>query len=111
MLLLRGVIPPQQIAQFGARHFALEFGTRQHGREEAVLIEQNAFVERHVGDPDGALVTERAVVGEDRNFVNRAGFVGVQTAMAVVVADRIGGAEVSHPARFEERNQPGLMLS
>ena len=31
--------------------------------------------------------------------------------MAVVITDRIGGAQIGHPAGFEQRNQPGLMLA
>ena len=30
--------------------------------------------------------------------------------MAVVIADRIGGAEIRDPSGFEQRNQPSLML-
>ena len=31
--------------------------------------------------------------------------------MAVVVTDRVGGAQIGYPAGFEQRNQPGVMLS
>ena len=110
-LLLRGVVLAQQVAQFGAGHLVLEFGRREHGAEEAVLVEQHAFVERHIGDADGALVAQRGIVAEDGDFVDGAGLVGVQAAVAVVVADGVGGAEVGHPAGFEQRNQPGLVLA
>src|SRR5690348_1045641 len=36
---------------------------------------------------------------------------GVETAVAVVIADRVGGAEIRDPAGFEQRNQPGLVLA
>ena len=79
--------------------------------EEAVLVQQDAFVEGHVGDADGAFVAQRGVVAEDGNFVDGAGLVGVQAAVAVVVADGVGGAQVRHPAGFEQRDQPGLVLA
>ena len=89
----------------------LELGTREHGADEAVLVEQHAFVERHVGDADGALVAQRGVVAVDRDLVDRAGFVGVEAAVAVVIADGVGGAEVGHPAGLEQRDQPCLVLA
>jgi hypothetical protein len=108
---LCGVIPAQQVAQLRAGHFALEFGPRQHRRKEAVLVQQHAFVEGHVGDADGALVAQCAIVGKDGDLMNGAGFIGVQAAVAVVIADRVGGAEIRDPTGFEQRDEPGLMLS
>ena len=35
----------------------------------------------------------------------------VQAAVAVVIAHRVGGAEIGDPAGFEQRNQPRLMLA
>ena len=89
----------------------LELGPRQDGAEEAVLVEQHAFVEGHVGDADGAFVAQRGVVAVDGDFVDGAGFVGVQAAMAVVIADGVGGAQIGHPAGFEQRDQPRLVLA
>ena len=109
--LLRGVVRAQQVAQFGAGHLALKLGPRQHGAEEAVLIEQHAFVERHVGDADGAFVAQRAIVAEDGHLVDRPRPIGIQAAVAVVVANRVGGAEVGDPTGFEQRDQPGLVLA
>ena len=111
LLLLRGVVFAEQVAEFGAGHFALEFGAGQHGAEEAILIQQDAFVEGHVGDADGALVAQGGVVAEDGDLVNGAGLVGVQAAMAVVIADGVGSAEVGHPAGFEQRDEPRMVLS
>ncbi len=108
---LRGVIFAQQIAQFGAGHLALEFGAREHRGEETVLIEQHAFVEGHVGDANGAFVAQRRIVAEDGDFVNRAGFIRVEAAMAVVIANGVGGAQIRHPSGFEQRDQPRLMLA
>ena len=34
----------------------------------------------------------------------------VQAAMAVVIADGVGGADVGHPSGFEQRDQPAQML-
>ena len=109
--LLRGVVFAQQVTKLGAGHLPLELGTGEDGADEAVLIEQHAFVEGHVGDPDGAFGAQRGVVGEDRDLVDGAGFVGVQAAVAVVVADGVGGAQVRHPAGFEQRDQPRVMLA
>jgi hypothetical protein len=50
VLLLRGVDRAQQIAQLGAGHLLLELGQLQAAPSEAVLIEQHALVEGHVGD-------------------------------------------------------------
>ena len=111
LFLLRGVVFSEQVAQFGAGHLALEFGAGEHGGEETVLVQQHAFVEGHVGDADGALVAQGGVVAVDGDFVDGAGFVGVEAAMAVVIADGVGGAEVGHPAGFEQRDQPGMMLA
>ena len=111
LFLLRGVEFSQQVAQFGAGHLALEFRAGENGGEEAVLVEQDVFVEGHVGDADGALVAQRGVVAVDGDFVDGAGLVGVEAAVAVVVADGVGGAEVGDPAGFEQRDQPGLMLA
>ena len=110
LLLLRRVERAQPVAQLGAGHLLLELGTRQHGGEETVLIEQHVLVERHVRDADGALVAQRAVVAADRDLVDRIACVRVQAAMAVVITDRVGGAEVGDPAGFEQRDQPRLML-
>ena len=90
--LLFGVELAQAIAQFGAGHGALKFGTRERGGEEAVLIKQNVFIERHVGDANGALIAQCAVVAPDGHFENRIAM-GIQAAMAVVIADGVGGAE------------------
>ncbi len=111
LFLLRGVVFAQQVAQFGAGHLALEFRAGENGGEEAVLVQQDAFVEGHIGDADGALVAQGGVVAVDGDFVDGAGFVGVEAAMAVVVADGVGGAEVGDPAGFEQRDQPGMMLA
>ena len=111
LFLLRGVVFAEQVAQFGAGHLALELGAREHGGEEAVLVQQHAFVEGHVGDADGSLVAQRGVVAVDGDFVDGTRLVGVEAAMTVVIADGVGGAEVGHPAGFEQRNQPGLMLA
>ena len=35
----------------------------------------------------------------------------VETAVAVVIADRVGGRKIRDPSRFEQRNQPRLMLA
>ena len=86
-------------------------GRASTARQEAVLIEQHAFVEGHVGDADGAFVAQRGIVAVDGDFVNGIDVVRVQAAMAVVIADRVGGAEVGHPAGFEQRDQPGLVLA
>ena len=108
---LLGVERSQAIAQLGAGHAALKFGPQQHGGEEFVLIEQHVLVERHVGDANGVLVAQRAVVAPDGNFEHRTVAMRVQAAMAVVIADRIGGGEIGDPAGFEQRDQPGLMLA
>ena len=102
---------PKQVAQLGAGHLALEFRAGEHGGEEAVLVEQDAFVEGHVGDADGALVAQGGVVAVDGDFVDGSGLVGVEAAMAIVIADGVGGAEVGDPTGFEQGNQPGLMLA
>ena len=107
---LRGVESPQAVTQLGARHAALEFGAQQNGGKEFVLIEQHVFVERHVGDANGVFIAQRAVVAPDGNFEHGVAM-RVEAAVAVVVADRIGGGEISDPARFEQRDQPGLMLA
>ncbi len=111
MRFLRGVIFAQQIAQLRARHLALEFGAREHGGKEAVLIEQHAFVEGHVGHANGAFIAQRRIVGKDGDFVNRAGFIRVETAVSVVIANRVRRAQIRHPPRFEQRQQPRLMLA
>ena len=35
----------------------------------------------------------------------------IQAAVAVVVAGRVGGRKIGDPARFEQRDQPRLMLA
>ena len=35
----------------------------------------------------------------------------IEAAVAVVVAGGIGGGKIRDPARFEQRDQPGLMLA
>ena len=70
-LLLRGVECAQPVAQLGAGHLLLELGAAQAGGQEAVLVEQHVLVEGHVGDADGPLVAQRAVVAEDRHLVDR----------------------------------------
>ena len=35
----------------------------------------------------------------------------IQAAVAIVIANGIGGAEIGNPSGFEQRNQPGLMLA
>ena len=35
----------------------------------------------------------------------------VERAVAVVIADGVGGGKIRHPAGFEQRNQPRLMLA
>ena len=107
---LLGVEGAQAIAQLGAGHAALEFGTQQHRGQELVLIEQHVLVERHVGDANGVLVAQRAVVAPDGDFEHRIAM-GVEAAMAVVIADRIGGRQIRDPSGFEQRDQPGLMLA
>ena len=109
--LLRGVERPQPVAQSRSGHGALEFRAQQHRGQEAILIEQHVLVEGHVGDANGALVAQRAVVAPDGDFEHRAVAMRVQAAVAVVIANGIGGAEIGHPAGFEQRNQPGLMLA
>ena len=56
-------------------------------------------------------IAQRGIVAEDRNFVDGLAAVLVQTAVAIVIANRVGGAEVRNPAGFEQRNQPRLMLA
>ena len=111
LFFLRGVVFSEQVAQFGPGHLALEFGAGENGGEEAVLVQQDAFVEGHVGDADGSLVAQGGVVAVDGDFVDGAGLVGVEAAMTVVIADRVGSAEVGHPAGFEQRDQPGVLLA
>ena len=79
-------------------------------REKAVLIHEHVFVERHVGYADGFLIAQGAIVAKDRHLVNWI-FVRIQAAMPVVIANRIGGAEVGDPSGFEQWNQPGLVLA
>ena len=57
------------------------------------------------------LVAQRAVVAEDGDLVDRVVVVRVEAAVAVVVADGVGGAEVGDPAGLEQRDQPGLVLA
>ena len=109
-LLDTGIEFAQQVAHLGSGHFALELGTPEHGTDEAVLVEQHAFVEGHVGDPNGAFLAQSGVVARDRDFVHGTRLVGVQAAVAVVVADRIGRAQVRDPAGFEQRKEPCLVL-
>ncbi len=56
-------------------------------------------------------VAQRGIVAEDRNFVDRIGPVRVQAAMPVVIADGVGGADVSHPSGLEQRDEPRLVLA
>ena len=53
------------------------------------MIEQYLLIERHVGDADGALVPQCAVVAKDRDLVDGIAVL-VEAAVAIVVADRIG---------------------
>ncbi len=101
---------PELEPQLRAGHRALEFGTQERGGQEAILIQQHVLVERHVGDANGALITQRAVVAPDRNFENGIAMLG-KTAMAVVITDRVGGTQVGDPAGFQQRQQPRLMLA
>ena len=109
-LLLR-IERAQPMAQLGAGHGALELGTLQHGGQEAVLVQQHVFVEGHVGDADGALVAQRAVVAPDGDLEDGPVAMRVERAVAVVIAHGVGGREIRHPAGFKQRNQPGLMLA
>ena len=79
---------------------ALELGTQQHRGQESVLIEQHVLVERHVGDANGALIAQRAVVAPDGNFEDRTVAMRVQAAVAVVIAHRVGGRKIRDPARL-----------
>ena len=109
-LFLLPVITAQKIAKFGACHFALKFGEAQQGGQEFVLIKQHVFVERHVSYADGTLVAECSIIAENGHFKHGVA-VRVEAAMAVVITDGVGSAEVGNPAGFEQRNQPGLMLA
>ncbi len=90
-LFLRGVEWPEAVAEFGAGHLLLKFGAGEDGAEEAVLIEEDVFIEGHVGDADGAFVAEGGVVAVDGDFVDGVVGMGVEAAMAVVIADGVGG--------------------
>ncbi len=59
---------PQAIAQLGAGHLALELRAQQDGGEEFVLVQQHVLMEGHVGDANGMLVAQGAVVAPDGNF-------------------------------------------
>ena len=106
--LLLGVDFAEPIAQLGAGHLALELRAGQDGGEEAVLIHEDILVEGHVGDPDGLLIAQRAVVAEDRHLVDR---IFMDTAMPVVIADCVGRAQVRDPAGLEQRDQPHVVLA
>jgi hypothetical protein len=82
----------------------------QHGGQETILIHEHVLIERHVGHPDGLFVAQRAVIAEDRHFVNGI-LVMVEAAVAVVIADCVGCAEIGDPSGLEERDQPGLVLA
>ena len=105
------VMRAQQVAQLGAGHLLLELRALQAGGEEPVLVEQHVFVERHVGDANGA--SRRAARRRRRRSALRGPGrrCGVQAAVAVVIADRVRGAQIGHPAGLEQRDQPRLMLA
>src|SRR6185503_15325870 len=109
--LLRGVIFSEQVAHLGAGHFVLELRTGEHRAYEAILVEEHALVECHIGDANRAFFAKGGIVAMDRNLMNRSGLMIVQTAMAVVIADRVRGAEVRYPSGFEQGDQPGVMLA
>lgn len=100
----------EEEAELGAGHFALKFGALEDGGEEAVLVEEDVFVEGHVGDADGAFIAEGGIVAEDGDFVDGIAVSG-EGAVAVVVAHGVGAGEVGDPAGFEEGNEPGLVLA
>ena len=111
LLLLRGVMLPQPVTQFGPGHFVLELGLRKKRAQKTVLVQQHGLVECHVGDADGAFLAQRGIVAVDGDLVNRARLVRIQAAMAVVITDRVGCADISDPAGFDQRNQPSVVLS
>src|SRR6202011_4648085 len=84
--------------------------TGEDGAEEAVLVEQNIFVEGHVRDPDSTFFAERAVVAPDGHFVDRVDST-VEGTVAIVVAHRVGGGNVGNPSRFEKWDEPCLVLT
>ena len=109
-LFLRGVICAQTITHLRAGHLLLKLGARQAGAQEAVLIEQHGLVEGHIGNADRAFVAQRRVVAVDGHFVYGI-VVRVQAAMPVVIADRVGRADVGHPSGFEQRDEPREVLA
>ena len=111
LLFLGAEEAAELVAQFGAGHLLLELRHGQDSREEAVLVQQDVFVKGHVGNTNGLLVAQGTIVAENRHFVHRPMLVSVETAVAVVIADGVGGAQIGHPAGFEQWDQPRLVLS
>ncbi len=107
---LRGIERAEQVTELDAGHPALELGAQQARGDERVLIEQDLLVEPDVGDADRLLVAERAVVAEDRHLAERMLFRGVERAVTVVVADRVGRREQREPTGVEERIEPRPVL-
>ena len=111
VFFLRCEMGPQPIAKFGAGHLTLKFRKQQDRCQETILIKQHVFVKRHIRYSNRTFVAQRTIIAPDWNLVNRAFAMRVQTAMAVVIAHRIGCRKIRDPARFKQRNQPSLMLS
>ena len=100
VLLLR-IISAQPVSQFRTGHLLLEFRPQQYRCEELILIEQDRLVESHVGHADHAFIPQFAIVAEDRHFIDGIFGVLVQAAVAVVIADGVGRAEIRYPAGLE----------